>query len=194
MVKNDQRRQMLTWLQHHQDIFSKLVEWDITKNYFCELLVQTGIKILDSVNHNLFEIPIHQQLNSQGINPTFDMVSDSIQSSETTAILAVPSAPIDQGSSISEETTTLLGNIIHNQLRTITLSIKHPSLRAKILRHLTSRTMSCGKLRNLEGGGNQTCLLIDMNWLSCTVGKLNIGMPTEGYSGEMLMPEKSKCQ
>ncbi|MBW0536968.1 hypothetical protein O181_076683 [Austropuccinia psidii MF-1] len=45
---------------------------------------------------------MHQSLNSQGFNPTFDKVSEAIQSEEATSGFVVPVVVFDHNASISD--------------------------------------------------------------------------------------------
>ncbi|MBW0479579.1 hypothetical protein O181_019294 [Austropuccinia psidii MF-1] len=83
------------WLNLHQSIFVNLVKWDVSLDEFYGLLVQADVRFPDLVNHNVFEVLMHQQLNNQSFNPTFDNVS------EATSSVVVPVAVVNHNASIS---------------------------------------------------------------------------------------------
>ncbi|MBW0529365.1 hypothetical protein O181_069080 [Austropuccinia psidii MF-1] len=62
---------------------------------------QADVCLPDSVNHNVFEVLMHQQLNNQSFNPTFNNVSEAIQSAEATSSVVVPVVVVDHNASIS---------------------------------------------------------------------------------------------
>ncbi|MBW0493091.1 hypothetical protein O181_032806 [Austropuccinia psidii MF-1] len=100
-IKDTGPRNTAEWLNLHHSIFANLVKWDVLLNEFYGLLVQANVRLPDSVNHNIFEVLMHQQLNNQGSNLTFDNVSEAIQSAEATSSVVVPVAVVDHNASIS---------------------------------------------------------------------------------------------
>ncbi|MBW0492080.1 hypothetical protein O181_031795 [Austropuccinia psidii MF-1] len=78
------------WLSLHQSIFANLVKWDVSLDYFYALLIQANVRLPDLVNHNVFEVLMHQSF-----NPTFANVS------EATSSVVVPVAVVKHNASIS---------------------------------------------------------------------------------------------
>ncbi|MBW0469400.1 hypothetical protein O181_009115 [Austropuccinia psidii MF-1] len=83
-------RNTTKWLNLHQEIFAKLLKWEVSLNEVYELLVQADLPLPDLVNHNVFEVLMHQWLNTQ----------------EATSGVTFPIAIVDHNASISAVTYT----------------------------------------------------------------------------------------
>ncbi|MBW0551967.1 hypothetical protein O181_091682 [Austropuccinia psidii MF-1] len=83
LLKDDRLQNTSEWLQQNHELFSRLVI------------------VPASANANVLGLLIHKRLNYQDTIPTFDRVSEAIQASKATAMVAIPDAVIDHGASVS---------------------------------------------------------------------------------------------
>ncbi|MBW0554487.1 hypothetical protein O181_094202 [Austropuccinia psidii MF-1] len=99
ILNSTEHRDTGSWLHSLQDIYTKFMSWKMSFLEFFGLLVKANIQILETLNHNTFNILLHQHLNQQDTIPAFETVLEAIQEAETAATVVINPAIIDLNAS-----------------------------------------------------------------------------------------------
>ncbi|MBW0470853.1 hypothetical protein O181_010568, partial [Austropuccinia psidii MF-1] len=100
ILNSTDRRDTGSWLHSLQDIYAKFMSWKMSFSEFFGLLAQANIRVLETLNHNTFDILLHQHLNQQDTMPAFETVSEAIQAAETAATVVINPAIINLDASV----------------------------------------------------------------------------------------------
>ncbi|MBW0534040.1 hypothetical protein O181_073755, partial [Austropuccinia psidii MF-1] len=90
------------WLVKHQEIYSRLLSWQVSLSELCGLFLQASHRVQDNINKSTFDVVLHNRLGRFNSPATFEQVSEAIQAAEMAAMAVVPVALIDHDASVSE--------------------------------------------------------------------------------------------